>query len=204
MAGKRIFRFWALICVILVILAVGGGCSVFDWKEGLASPVEELDERLVKANNDLGFKLYRELRAGSPEENIMISPSSILAALAMAYNGAEGETRAAMEKVLLLEGMNREDANSAFADLLTILQNPDPKVEIDTANSLWARHGVSFYEDFLQRISDNFKAETAELDFDDPGAADVINSWVKEQTRDKIDGIVEPPIDPGPDPGAAF
>lgn len=184
-----------LLLVLLGAVLFSGGCSLFD-TESLAAPVEELDQRLVEATNSFGFSLYGELAQAEPDKNMLISPASIITALAMTYNGADGDTRAAMEKALLLEGMSREEVNNAFADLLTILQNPDPEVELAVANSLWGREGLEFNEDFLQRTAEFFQAEITSLNFDDPGSADIINSWVKEQTRDKIEGIVEPPINP--------
>ena len=164
--------------------------------EGFAAPVEELNEQLVDANNGFGIKMFYELAGAEPEKNIFISPASIITALAMTYNGADGETREAMEKTLMFEGMSMEEVNEAFADLLTILQNPDPKVELVVANSLWAREGIAFNEDFLKRNEDYFGAKVTELDFNDSGAAATINKWVQEQTRDKIDSIVNPPINP--------
>jgi serine protease inhibitor len=180
-----------LLCAVLI----GGGCSLFG-SEGLAAPVEELNEQLVDANNGFGLKMFYELAGAEPGENILISPASIITALAMTYNGADGETREAMEKTLMFEGMSMEEVNEAFADLLTILQNPDPKVELAVANSLWAREGIAFNEDFLKRNEDYFGAKVAELDFNDAGAADTINDWVKEKTRNKIDRIIDPPINP--------
>ena len=186
----------ALLCLFVLILTVVGGCGLFKTEQGLAAPVEELDNRLVQANNDFGFNLFRELTQAKPETNIFISPASVLTALVMTYNGAEGETRSAMEETLLLQGMTMAKVNNLFADLLTILGNPDPKVELAMANSLWAREGVDFNEGFLQRNRDYFGAEVNTLDFSNAGAADLINNWVKEQTRNKIDGIVNPPINP--------
>ncbi len=195
MTGENKFLGFAILVLIIMAIAIGGGCSMFG-SESLAAPVEELDQRLVDANNGLGFNMYLQLAEQDPDRNIFISPSSIITALAMAYNGAEGETRAAMEETLLLKGMTMDEVNAAFADLLTILQNPDPNVELTVANSLWAREGVSFNEDFLSRSRDYYGAELTELNFGDPGSADTINRWVKDKTRNRIDGIVEPPIDP--------
>jgi serine protease inhibitor len=195
MTRNRNYLLYAILGLIILAIAIGGGCSMFG-SESMAAPVEELDQRLVDANNGLGFNIYRQLAAQEPERNIFVSPSSIITALAMAYNGAEGETRAAMEETLLLQGMTMDEVNAAFADLLTILQNPDPNVELAVANSLWAREGISFNEDFINRSRDYYGAELTELNFDDPGSADTINHWVKENTRNKIDGIVEPPINP--------
>jgi serine protease inhibitor len=185
----------AIAAMLLCTALIGGGCSLFG-TEGLAAPVEELDERLVDANNGFGLNLFRELVGSEPEKNIFISPASVITALTMTYNGADGETKRAMEEAMLLKGMSMDEINAAFADLLTILQNPDPKVELAVANSLWAREGFTFNEDFLKRNKDYFGAEVAELNFDDTGAADTINAWVKEKTRNRIDEIVTPPINP--------
>jgi len=186
---------WLLV-LSLFLLALAGGCALFETEKGLAAPVEELDRRLVRANKVLGFSILHELRAGQEDDNIFISPASIITALAMTYNGAEAETREAMEKTLGFEGMSKEEVNEAFADLLTILQNPDPKVEMAAANSLWAREGIDFKEDFLQDNKDFFDAELSSLDFDDPAAAEKINKWVKDKTGGTIEDMVEPPIDP--------
>ncbi|MDZ4131967.1 MAG: serpin family protein [Dethiobacteria bacterium] len=195
MFNRKGMLYIALTAMILCFALIGGGCNLFG-SEGLAAPVEELDEQLVDANNGFGLKMFYELAGAEPEKNIFISPASIITALAMTYNGADGETREAMEKTLMFEGMSMEEVNEAFADLLTILQNPDPKVELAVANSLWAREGIAFNENFLKRNEDYFGAEVAELDFNDAGAADTINDWVKEKTRNKIDGIIDPPINP--------
>jgi len=195
MFKKKYLLYITIAAVLMCAILIGGGCSLFG-SEGLAAPVEELDERLVDANNGFGFNLFSELVGAEPGKNIFISPASVITALAMTYNGADGETKSAMEEAMLLKGMSMDEINSAFADLLTILQNPDPKVELAVANSLWAREGVAFNEDFLKRNEDYFGAEVAELNFDDTGAADTINAWVKEKTRNKIDGIVTPPINP--------
>jgi serine protease inhibitor len=195
MFTKKGLLYITLTAMLLGAILIGGGCS-FLGSEGLAAPVEELDERLVDANNGFGLNLFSELVGTEPAKNIFISPASVITALAMTYNGADGETKRSMEEVMLLKGMSMDEINAAFADLLTILQNPDPKVELTVANSLWAREGVAFNEDFLKRNEDYFGAEVAELNFDDNGAADTINDWVKEKTRNKIDGIVTPPINP--------
>ena len=181
-----------LLAVAAVLLAAG--CSGFGLS-GHAAPVEELDQRLVNANNKFGFDLFKLLSAEG-EENLFISPASIITALAMTYNGAEDETKAAMEEVLNLKGMSIEEANEAFRDLLTVLENPDPKVKLTVANSLWGREGYIFNEDFLKRNKDYYRAEVNYLDFSDAKAADTINSWVLKKTGGHIEEIVTPPIDP--------
>jgi serpin B len=57
-----------------------------------------LGTRLAAANTKFGLKLYAELVRQSAEKNIFVSPSSMSLCLAMAYNGADAETRQAMAR----------------------------------------------------------------------------------------------------------
>ncbi len=184
----------------LVAIAIALGAFVYfgaqDSALGLPPPSEEVDKELVAANTRFAFNLFQELSRAEPGENIFISPASISLALAMAYNGADGETREAMAEALQIADMDLETVNRAFAELRTILQNPDPALELDIANSIWAREGLPFKEDFLQRNQQFYEAAIEELDFDDVEASSIINNWVREQTRNRIEGIVDDEIDP--------
>ena len=153
-----------------------------------------LDQRLVEANNGLGFNIFLKLAEAGKGQNLFISPASIIISLAIAYNGSAGDTRLAMEKTMQLEGMPMEEINAAFASLLNILQDPDLGVDLILANSLWAREGVGFNEDFLKRNQDYFRAKIAELNFNSDDAASIINKWVSSNTQNRIKGIVDPPI----------
>ncbi len=190
-----------LLLLICGMIPIGlAGCSPGGGLPGgqaaPAEPAASVDPRLVEANTAFAFDLFQALHAEGPARNIFISPASVSLALAMTYNGAAAETAAAMAKTLHLQELDREEMNSAFADLRTILQNPDPKVELALANSLWARQGQDFYNDFLQRNRDYFDARVEALDFDQPQAAETINRWVEEKTKGKIKDLIEPPIDP--------
>jgi serine protease inhibitor len=155
-----------------------------------------LTPRLVGAINRFGFRLLRELAGDAPAENLLISPASLSAALSMTYNGAAGETARAMAEALCQEGLSLDEINRAHATLWAALASADPQVTFEAANSLWARLGIPFLPDFMQRNREFYGAEVANLDFGDPQAADIINAWVNSQTHGKIADIVEPPIDP--------
>ena len=151
----------------------------------------KLDGRLAAANARFGFKLYAELARQSADKNLFISPASTGLCLAMAYNGAAGETAQAMARALETQGIPMPELNQAYAALKAALENPDAKVQLNIANSLWARQGLAFKPDFIQRTKEYFGAEVTELNFDDPGAAATINRWVSEKTKDKINKIVD-------------
>lgn len=145
----------------------------------------------IIANIEFGFKLFSEVAKQNPRQNIFISPASVAMALAMVYNGARDETQQAMMNALEIRGMSLDEVNRANAALRTALTNLDPKVQLVIANSLWARQGIAFEPEFLQRNQDFYQAEVTELDFNDPRAAAIINGWVSKQTKGKINQIIQ-------------
>ncbi len=149
------------------------------------------DARLVSANTSFGFKLYQEVAKGSAEKNVFISPASVALCLAMTYNGAVGETKEAMQRALEIHGLTHAELNRAYAALRSELENPDPRVQLQIANSLWARKGISFNPAFIERNKEFYGAEVTALDFGDPTAPATINAWVKDKTKHKIDKIVD-------------
>ena len=150
-----------------------------------------LDTRLAAANTKFGFKLYAELVRQSADTNIFVSPLSMSLCLAMASNGAAAETRQAMAQVLDTQAMSLDDLNRTSRALQTVLENADANVQLHIATSLWARQGVTFNPEFMQRTKDDFHAHVTALNFADPTAPATLNRWVRETTHGKIEQIVD-------------
>lgn len=155
----------------------------------------QVDNRLTAASTRFSFKLYDQILKQRTGNNTFVSPASVMLALAMTYNGADGTTREAMARALEFESMSRDDVNRAFADLNSALAPADPKVQLKIANSLWARSGFTLNSAFVERNQQQYAAEIANLNFADPAAAKTINSWVSKNTDGKIDRIIDQ-IDP--------
>jgi serpin B len=145
---------------------------------------------LVASHNRFAFNLFAELTK-SNVGNVFVSPASVALALAMAYNGARGETERAIARVLELGDIGLEAFNRANAALIESLGALDPHVVLAIANSLWAQQGISFAPDFLNSNQDAYHAEIATLDFGAAGAAAQINDWVERNTAGKIKTIVD-------------
>ena len=156
-----------------------------------------VDDRLVQANTRFGFKMFAELAKHSADANIFVSAPSVAIALTMTYNGADSTTRDAMASALELSGLSLDQVNQANRALKSLLENPDSAVTLSIANSLWAREGLPFLPDFMNRNKEFYGARVTSLNFDDPGAAPTINAWVSENTHEKIQQIVDAPIDEG-------
>ena len=185
-----------VLCLIgLVSLLIYTGCnnlSALLPDEGQSEPkIVSIDTDVVSANTRFGFDLFNELRQTDENKNIFISPLSISIALAMALNGASGETEQAMTDTMQLQGLDSESINVGYAELRGALETSDPKVTLTIANSLWARQGVPFNQGFLQRNTEYFGADISTLDFMDPNTLTTINQWVNTNTNGKIPKILD-------------
>lgn len=176
------------------ILFLGSGCKKAVISKPDTDVLNSFDTSMVEKTNDFGFALYKNLT--SKNENSMISPVSISLALNMAYNGAAGATRDAMAEVLNIQGIDIEKLNSNNRALIYFLTEADPEVTLNVANSIWMTEDFDFSEVFLKTVGNDYQAEAKKLDFSDPKSADMINTWVKNQTKGTINQIVSPPIDP--------
>lgn len=147
---------------------------------------------LADASNAFGFALFRAVTEASPGANTFVSPTSVSMALAMTANGAAGTTREAMAGVLRLDQRTSDELNIASRALSdTLKRDPGGGVELTIANSLWSRLGFPFSERFVETNERYYGARLTEIDFNDPGSVDVINGWVSEATKSKIDAIVD-------------
>jgi serine protease inhibitor len=147
----------------------------------------EKQKEVVDQSNDFAFNLFKEIlnnKKGS--ENIMISPFSISSALSMTLNGASGETYNEMLQALSLTGKSLEEINDAYLKLMSDMVPVDERVVMDIANSVWVEQDFVVKEGFLQALETYYEAEAKSFDINDPGSADIINSWIAGKTNDKI------------------
>jgi serine protease inhibitor len=151
---------------------------------------------LVEGDNTFALNLYGALRTGTG--NIVFSPYSISAALAMTYAGASGATQSQMAHVLHFT-LPQERLHPTFNQLdLTLTQegklagkNGQP-LQLDIANSLWAEQTFNFQQSFLDLIARNYGAGVRLVDFVNrsQGVRDDINQWVGDQTHQKIRNLI--------------
>lgn len=125
------------------------------------------------------------LRLSADGENVLVSPLSALGALAMAENGADGETLAQMERAT---GMGADE----LIGLLRAYGVPAEDDPISIANSVWLRDsdGLAVEDDFLAACGDRLGAQVFSAPFDDSTVADV-NAWVSERTHEMIPQMLD-------------
>jgi serpin B len=152
-----------------------------------------LEKRLVQSDNQFGLKLFKEInQQEAATKNIFISPLSVSMALGMTLNGANGETKTAMEQTLELAGLTTEEINQSYQSLIELLTQLDPKVIFEIANSIWYREEMTFDPTFIDVNQQYFDAVVQAVNFNDAeAAAALMNAWVKNKTHGKIEKIVE-------------
>lgn len=195
---------WKLTAALMALAVALAGCSPpaqvqsGDLMQGITpqtvqAPDRELLDQGLYGLNDFTWKL---LQASAKEDsNLMLSPASVYLALAMALNGAEGETRTAILNALSSAELSPESLSAFSQAYLSEVQADRENYILSIANSLWLRDGFEADPEFLQKNADYFGAAIRSLDFDSPKAPEAINQWVSDATRKTIDQIVDE-IDP--------
>lgn len=148
----------------------------------------QADEQFTLAQMEFALKLFKGSVATTGKENALISPLSVMIALAMTANGADGETLAQMESVL---GMSIDDLNEYLYTYVNSLPNEE-KSKLELANSIWINDNkrVDVKQDFLQRVANYYDAEIFKELFNGKTLKN-INNWV----HNKTDGLIENALD---------
>lgn len=131
---------------------------------------------------DFGVRLLQT--TAEEENNTLISPLSVLCALAMTANGAKGETLAQMEDTL---GAPVERLNQAVH---TLMGQEDDTLRL--ANSIWLaqRDDFTVNQDFLQTNANYYGAGVYQAPFDQTTVRE-INRWVEEETHGMVEEILD-------------
>jgi serpin B len=158
-----------------------------------AAPADQ--EKLASANTGFAFDLLKQIIREQPGTNVFISPFSVSSVLQMVANGAAGETKAEMQRVLRTAGLPVETLNAACKSLNQSL-NSQTNVILNLANAIWYKEGFHLKPGFVSDNKDFFSAKLAGVDFAKPESAQTINDWADKSTRGKIQEVVRWPFPP--------
>lgn len=157
------------------------------------------DAAFRKAQADFAVELFKNsLERG---ENSLVSPLSVMLALAMTANGADNETLAQMERTL---GMPIDELNAYLYSYMKLLAQSS---SVKLADSIWfksfegefdpAANCEPFFKpnrDFLERNAAIYDADVFSAPFDE-STLEALNDWVKKNTDGMIDRMLDE-IDP--------
>ena len=152
--------------------------------------------RFAAGNREFALAAFQQLLASpDPSDHLLISPHSILSALAMVYAGADGGTREQMRETLRF-ALDEPALHLAFGALDGALaerakverQDEARGFELSVVNRLWGQHDGGFLPEYLGLVERHYGAGVELVDFEsDPdGIRGKVNEWVEEQTRKRI------------------
>ena len=190
-----------MVSLILVIVMCGSlltGCG--DGKgsytqvkgDVLQLPEESTIENaeLNKMYSEFSMHILKTVHDDNSQENILISPASILFALNMAALGAEGDTYTEMTD-LYAKGATKYDIAEFSKNMRDILESSGI---VNVANSLWINKDVPFRADeaYLNLLRQYFSAAATQESFSNHTGEllNNINGWIKEKTNGMIDNAL--------------
>lgn len=179
---KKITALLLSLCLLLI------GCAP---KGASADLTASISSRGISESNfaeygplisDFGLRMLQS--SWEEDNNILISPLSILSALSMTANGADADTLRQMETVL---GADVASLNGYLGGYPKLLND-----QIHMANALWIKDtpSLTVEESFLQANADCYGAGAFRAPFDNSTLRD-INNWVEEHTDGQIPNMLD-------------
>ncbi|MBO4327272.1 MAG: serpin family protein [Clostridia bacterium] len=148
----------------------------------------EVSDRFRAQYSDFAVKLLKECADG---KTALVSPLSVLTALLMTANGAQGKT---LDEMMAVLGGNidRDELNQQLFNYYESLTNTDD-AKFHSANAVWFTDNPSFKVNngFVSTIENTFRAQLAKVSFTDKATVDAINRWCSDNTDEMIKKILD-------------
>ena len=202
-----------ILCLIVAVMMLGSVCACtgdensllkgyeksksiteYDYLSGEDNMPENYD-KYIKGSADFSFDILRATVSSKQEENTLVSPYSLSAALSLLSNGASDGTRKELRNALA-SGMEQEDINICthyLSGRLSAFNTEDAK--LTSANSLWFNDNFDVKSAFLQTAVNYYDADVQRVLFSEEDAAEKINNWISEKTdgevTDAVNGLDE-------------
>lgn len=193
MKSKRISSMIISLLLVSAMVIQTAGCTsgeimATDLMAGVTPQSVQISETSDTQNSaviDFSVRLFKASEQSG--KSTLISPLSVLYALAMAANGAKEQTLSEMEQLL---GMSVSELNLYLFSYMQNLPQGE-KYKLDLANSVWFKDDDNFTpnQDFLQTNADYYGADIYKAPFDNQTLND-INNWVNQKTDGTIPKIL--------------
>ena len=164
------------------------GFSLFGCADPSSSDLSDLMEGITPSAQAAGIADAAELRSSAGKEadfalllfqnslkegeNTLVSPLSVMCALAMTANGAKGDTLGEMESVI---GLSANELNALFGAMMNRLNKEEEGLRFHLANSIWFTDDERFTVNrgFLQTNADYYGAGVYRAPFNDSTLRDI-------------------------------
>ncbi|PZC85306.1 hypothetical protein B5X24_HaOG201802 [Helicoverpa armigera] len=146
--------------------------------------------RFDKGSINLAGDFLHYLVSTNPDENAVASGTSLLIPLAQIALYATGSVLEELLKLLNLR--SKDEIKCIFPEFTKELGNQG-NVDLEVATKYYANIGYPLSSNFIEDSKKYFEAEGENLDFSqNVEASKIINDWVSNRTRGKIQDLVQP------------
>ncbi|XP_054153195.1 serpin B3-like isoform X2 [Oppia nitens] len=199
-----------IVLVILLSILLTGLMASNSTKQ-----LNNLTENLViQSNNEFSFRIYNML--AKDDDNDIISSFSIISALSILMNGANGKTLDNLKIFLgyqnneTNESISDQTINNGFQTINRLYENKsidykkylnetqeerdrEVKHQLDIANLVVRNDSKVLKQEFVDAIQLAFRAQVDRADFKHNSVeeTDKINQWIRKQTNNKIEKIFD-------------
>jgi serpin B len=162
------------------------------FREPIRIELTDAEQQLASEGSTFAATLFSSiLEKEKTSENLVISPLSLNMAMAMVWNGANGETKQAIQQAIGMSDYAESEVNAYFKKLREAMVKTDPTTKLAIANSIWTRMGFPVKADFYSVNQHFYNARVNEIDFSSPATVDIINQWCSDNTNGLISKMID-------------
>jgi len=170
----------------LVILSLAG-CNTKNKQDEEANKDKSdvVNKEVSTLITNFSLELFKN--SFTSKQNTLFSPLSVMLALAMCENGADGETLSQMEEMFGTSVNQLNKYLASYKEQLAVGEN----YKLNFANSIWINDNtISVNNDFLEINNDYYKADVFKQVFDQ-STVNNMNDWVSQHTDGLISKILD-------------
>lgn len=149
-----------------------------------------MSDNFIKSTQNFSMNIFKaSVKDG---KNSLISPASLFLTLGMTANGTDKDTLNEFKKVLGKYCGTLDELNNGYKAYSDYICKKQGSTNLNIANSIWYdSKRFKPLNSFLQTNANYYNSGMMSINFNDKSSVDVINNWVKENTQNKIDKIVD-------------
>ncbi|GMS92058.1 hypothetical protein PENTCL1PPCAC_14233, partial [Pristionchus entomophagus] len=142
----------------------------------------------MSASTEFALGLLRAASGG--DENFVISPFSLGAALAIVHDGAKEDTQEELTK-LLGKDLSASEVSSLYSSLTSALSEKNAEVVTSVVNRFFLDKDFTLKSEYQTQVETAYKAGAENIDFNEAdGSAKHVNSFVNDNTGGMIPELV--------------
>jgi len=154
--------------------------------------IPTLSSSVARAAKDLFSTVEKQ---ENPSTNVIISPLSIHLAMSLLYNGARGNSKDQLAKVLGLVNVSDATVQEESRNLLTSYSElrTNLTTNIELANVIFADNTTDIKDTYESILNKSFLTTARRVNYSNAEeSAETINTWVANKTNDLITDFISP------------